>query len=112
MRLLNTLYKVFFTLTILLFGFIGKNFSQVNLEITEIFFGQEGTKLTADWFEIKNTGSETWVSGIDPDIWYDDESASAADADLVQGIQSIEPGEASIVVIGNATDVINFLAVW
>ena len=112
MRLLNTLYKVFFTLTILLIGFIGKNFSQVNLEITEIFFGQEGTKLTADWFEIKNTGSETWVSGIDPDIWYDDESASAADADLVQGIQSIEPGEASIVVIGNATDVINFLAVW
>jgi hypothetical protein len=92
-------------------GFSGLS-AQSELRITEIFFGQEGTKLTADWFEIRNDGSVAWTQGIDPDLYYDDESASASDADLIVGIQDLQPGEFAIVVIGNATDALNFRAVW
>ncbi|MEM6724581.1 MAG: choice-of-anchor I family protein, partial [Bacteroidota bacterium] len=85
---------------------------QPNLEITEIFPGQSGTDLTADWFEITNNGDAAWVSGVDPDLYYDDESAEAADADLIQGITDIQRGERVIVVIGNASDANDFTTIW
>ena len=86
--------------------------AQINLEITEIFSGQVGADLTPDWFEIKNTGSTAWVSGVDGDLYYDDESASAADADLIEGITDIQPGESVIVIIDVAAEISTFNAVW
>ena len=44
-----------------------------DLIISEIFSGQAGADLTADWFEIKNNGTTAWISGVDPDLYYDDE---------------------------------------
>lgn len=84
-----------------------------DLRVTEIFSGQEGADLTADWFEIKNTGNTAWVSGIDPDLYYDDDSSDASAADLIQGITDIQPGEAVIVVLTNdPADVTAFRNVW
>ena len=83
------------------------------LVITEMFAGQEGDDLTADWFEIRNTGSEAWVAGVDKDLYYDDESASVSDAVLIQGITDIQPGESVIVLVtDNAADISTFVDVW
>ena len=88
--------------------------AQVNLQITEIFSGQSGTDLTPDWFEIHNTGNVAWVSGVDGDLYYDDESADATTADLIQGITDIQPGERVIVLITDnaAGEVTSFATVW
>ena len=86
--------------------------AQADLRITEIFSGQSGTKLTADWFELKNVGTTPWVSGVDSTLYYDDESMSASDADSITGIGTIAPGEFAIVIIGDAADVAQFKSVW
>lgn len=102
-------------ITILMAILISANaFAQANLQITEIFSGQSGTDLTADWFEIHNTGDLAWVSGVDADLYYDDESADSSVADLIQGITDIQPGERVIVLITDNTggEVANFSTVW
>tara|TARA_R110002072_G_scaffold261258_2_gene419969 strand:+ start:29429 stop:32776 length:3348 start_codon:yes stop_codon:yes gene_type:complete len=87
--------------------------SSSDLVITEIFSGQAGTDLTADWFEITNNGTTAWVSGVDPDIYYDDESADPTTADIVQGITEIQPGSSVIVLItGDTSDITTFVDVW
>jgi len=86
--------------------------SASDLTITEIFSGQEGTDLTADWFEIKNNGTTAWVSGVDGDLYYDDDSADPTTADIIQGISEIQPGGFAIVMIGDATDVTTFNSIW
>ncbi|WP_405565008.1 choice-of-anchor I family protein [Polaribacter sp. Asnod6-C07] len=90
------------------------SYSQINLKITEIFAGQEGTDLTEDWFEIQNTGTTAWVSGIDPDLYYDDDSADADKAVLINGITDLQPGERAIVLItGNTGNEIDtFSSIW
>jgi hypothetical protein len=94
----------------LMFGALN---AQVNLEITEIFPGQAGDDLTADWFEVKNTGNVAWVSGVDPVLYYDDESQDPNTADPIDGIASIDPGAYAIVLItDNPVDVSTFNAVW
>ncbi len=93
--------------------FEGTGASTLSFEITEIFSGQQGADLTEDWFEITNTGSTTWVSGTDPDLFYDDDSADPSAADLIQGITSIAPGEFAIVLVtGNPADITTFEDVW
>ncbi|MBV7269506.1 choice-of-anchor I family protein [Winogradskyella luteola] len=89
-------------------------FAQVNLQITEMFPGQDGTDLTEDWFEIYNSGTVAWVSGVNEDLYYDDESADAADADVILGITDIQPGETVIVLISdNASgEVDTFSNIW
>lgn len=83
------------------------------LEITEIFAGQAGADLTADWFEIHNAGTADWVSGTDPDLYYDDDSADPTTADLIQGINTIPAGGYAIVLItGSTIDVDTFTDVW
>jgi len=83
------------------------------LVITEIFSGQEGDDLTADWFEITNEGTAAWMSGMDADLYYDDESMDPVDAVLIQGITTIEPGASAIVLITDTQeDVDSFIAVW
>lgn len=85
----------------------------LELTITEVFPGQAGTDLSADWFEITNTGTAAWISGVDEDLYYDDESASSADADLIQGLTEIQPGESVIVLItGDTNDITVFTDVW
>jgi len=85
----------------------------LELTITEIFSGQSGTDLTADWFEITNNGTVAWEAGVSEDLYYDDESAEPADADIIQGITEIQPGAKVIVLItGNTADVTTFTDVW
>jgi hypothetical protein len=85
-----------------------------NLVITEIFSGQDGDDLTEDWFEIYNSGTVAWTFGINDDLYYDDESADASTADLIQGISVIPPGGYVIVLITDNTagEVSNFITVW
>lgn len=86
---------------------------EAELVITEIFSGQSGDDLTADWFEIRNDGAAPWIAGTDPDLYYDDESAEPVDAALIEGISRIEPGASAIVIVdGNETDVATFVEVW
>ena len=84
------------------------------LVITEIFSGQEGDDLTADWFEITNEGTTAWMSGVDADLYYDDESQDPVDAVLIQGIiATIEPGTSAIVVLTDTQEEVDsFIAVW
>ena len=87
--------------------------AQVNLKITEIFSGQAGADLTPDWFEIKNTGSSTWMSGTDDDLFYDDDSQDPTKATLIEGISEIKAGEYAIILISNdPLDVAAFTTIW
>lgn len=89
------------------------NPASYTLQVTEIFSGQAGADLTADWFEIQNTGTQDWVSGTDPDLYYDDDSADATTADLIQGISTIPAGGFAIVLISNTpADITQFIDVW
>ncbi|SRX55249.1 choice-of-anchor I family protein [Aequorivita sp. CIP111184] len=100
-------------ITLFAFLLVGTiSFSQASLEITEIFSGQAGTDLTADWFEIKNSGTTAWVSGVDGDLYYDDDSADPTTADLIQGISEIQPDGFAIVLIGDANDAATFTNIW
>ncbi len=100
---------------ITLFGFLllsTISFSQISFEITEIYSGQEGADLTADWFEIKNTGATTYQTAVDGNLYYDDDSADPTAADIIQGITEIQPSAFAIVIIGSAADVTVFTDVW
>ncbi|MAY22949.1 MAG: hypothetical protein CMC74_09230 [Flavobacteriaceae bacterium] len=93
--------------------FNGTALPTFSFTITEIFSGQEGTDLTEDWFEIENTGTTTWVSGVDPDLYYDDDSADPSAADVIQGLTDLAPGEHAIILItGNSGDITTFTDVW
>ncbi len=84
-----------------------------DLQITEIWPGNEpGDNLTADWIEITNLGAVAWTAAVDPDLYYDDESESFADADHINGIAAIAPGESVIVMIDDADAVDAFRTVW
>ncbi|WP_205030460.1 hypothetical protein, partial [Psychroflexus aestuariivivens] len=86
---------------------------QVELSITEIFSGQSGSDLTADWFEVKNTGSVAYDASVQGDLYYDDESADATTADLVQDISTLATGEIAIVLVtDNPADVTDFENIW
>jgi predicted extracellular nuclease/2',3'-cyclic-nucleotide 2'-phosphodiesterase (5'-nucleotidase family) len=83
-----------------------------DLKITEMWAGQDGDDLTADWFEITNTGAEAWVSGVDAPLFYDDDSQDPTVADAINGLDRIDPGQSAIVVIGDAADAAAFADVW
>lgn len=85
--------------------------AQPDLQITEIWSGQDGTDLTADWFEITNFGSVSWTPDLGA-LFYDDDSADPAVADAILGLSEIAAGESVIVVIGTETDVTEFETVW
>lgn len=87
-------------------------YSQISFEVTEIYSGQEGADLTADWFEIKNSGATAYQVAVDGNLFYDDDSADPSTADLIQGISEIQPGGFAIAVIGTAADVTTFINVW
>lgn len=86
--------------------------AEFDLQVSEIWFGQDGLDVTADWFEITNFGPDAWTASIDGALFYDDNSFDPVVADLIQGIGSIGAGESVIVVIGQQADADAFLAVW
>jgi hypothetical protein len=71
-----------------------------DLQITEIWSGQDGPDITADWTEIHNYGDMAWTAAIDGDLFIEDESGNngISGAILVQGILSIGPGETAIIL--------------
>ncbi|MEL6998773.1 MAG: choice-of-anchor I family protein, partial [Pseudomonadota bacterium] len=82
-----------------------------NLQITEIWPGNDqNPDLTEDWFEVTNTGTEAWVAATEGDLYFDDVSASTADADLLSGISQIDPGETVIFI--DDTNTVTFESVW
>ena len=83
----------------------------VTLEVTEIWPGQAGADVTADWFEITNAGTRAWTAA-EGALAYDDESAAIDDADPIQGLTAIAPGEKVVVVVGDAGDAVDFRTVW
>jgi hypothetical protein len=95
------------------FKFEAEEILSSELSITEIFPGQIGEDLTVDWFEIKNIGDTPYVKSQDGSLFYDDESADATTADLINGIDEIQPGESVIILITDTpSDVDDFIAVW
>ena len=87
--------------------------ANIGLVVTEIFPGQSGDDLTADWFEIRNQGNEAWTSGMDADLYYDDESQDPVDAVVIQGLTAIEPGQTAIVLITDTQEEVDsFITVW
>lgn len=84
----------------------------IGLAITEIWSGQSGTDVTADWFEITNRSNETLDFTTRP-LYYDDDSADPVDAVEIQGLTSLAPGASAIVMVdGNADSVAAFRAAW
>lgn len=86
--------------------------SSFDLQVTEIWFGQDGTDVSEDWFEITNDGSGTWTASTDGNLYYDDDSSDASAADLVNGISSLAAGEVAVVVVGSESDATTFRSVW
>jgi len=82
-----------------------------DLQISEIWPGQEGEDLTEDWFEITNQGDAAWTPDLGA-LFYDDESADPEAADPIEGISEIGVGESVVVVIGTADDDAAFETVW
>jgi predicted extracellular nuclease/glycerophosphoryl diester phosphodiesterase len=84
-----------------------------NLQITEIWPGNSaGSNLTEDWFEITNTGTEAWVAGVTPDLYYDDSPPTPANATIISGLVQLDPNESAIVVVGTQADAQTFRTVW
>lgn len=88
------------------------------LQITEIWPGQDGPDLTADWFEIYNSGTMAWTSAGDGILTVNDNSGGLLDDVLVQNIPSIAAGETVIVLMESSPiapapfDPTTFYNVW
>jgi len=84
----------------------------IGLAITEVWSGQSGSDVTADWFEITNRSAETLDFSTMP-LYYDDDSADPTDAVEIQGLTTLAAGESVIVMVdGNADSVAEFRSVW
>lgn len=84
----------------------------IGLSITEIWSGQSGTDVTADWFEITNRSTETLDFSTMP-LYYDDDSADPVDAVEIQGLTTLAAGESAIVMVdGGADSVAEFRSAW
>ncbi|MFK7868065.1 MAG: ExeM/NucH family extracellular endonuclease [Roseobacter sp.] len=83
-----------------------------DLQVTEIWPGQEGRDITGDWFEITNLGEAAWTPDVGA-LFYDDDSDDPSAAASIMGISAIAPGESVIVVTGaDASAVDAFKAAW
>ena len=82
-------------------------------EVTDIWFGQAGTDLTTDWFELKNSGDMPWINGVSGVLTVNDNSGGTGTDALVQDINDILPGESVIVLMeGDETAKQTFFDVW
>jgi len=94
-------------------------YAAFDLQITEIWSGQDGSDLTEDWFEISNVGNTAFTFADvgtttinDGFLFYDDVSADLSDAVQVEGFTSILPNESVVVVIGDGGDRDEWNDVW
>jgi hypothetical protein len=93
--------------------------SSPNIQITEIWPGGiAGAEATSDWFELTNFGDMA-ATGLDGNLYYDDDSGDPTVDDQLFGIDSIAPGESVIYVVSweddfaTSADAINaFTAMW
>jgi hypothetical protein len=84
-----------------------------DLQITEIWPGNEpGGNQSEDWFEVTNFGDMAWTAATDGDLYYDDDSVSFTDADLMSGVASIAAGESVIFVDGGPAGAAEFIDLW
>jgi len=98
-------------------GMIGSGASaSFNLQITEIWSGQDGPDITADWSEITNIGTTAWTAATDGNLHIEDASGSGGFSTasvVVSGLSSIAPGESVIILHeGDATGAGAFNAAW
>ena len=90
-----------------------------NLQITEMWGGGlSGSEATSDWLEITNFGTMA-ATGLDGNIYYDDDSFDPTKDSALIGIDSIAPGESVIYVVSweddyaTSADAIDaFTAMW
>ncbi|MEQ9125536.1 MAG: hypothetical protein RIM80_23570, partial [Alphaproteobacteria bacterium] len=81
-----------------------------DLQVTEIWPGNDpGSNLTADWFEVTNVGDAAWTIA-DGAIFFDDDSADPAAADMLMGVTVIAPGESVVFVDDDSAD--EFTLLW
>jgi hypothetical protein len=83
-----------------------------DLQITEIWFGQDGGDLTQDWFELTNIGDMDWSAASDGGLYFDDDSASPTNAVPLSGVDSIAPGESVVFVDGDVAGLNEFHTIW
>ena len=91
----------------------------VDLQLTEIWAGGlPGAEATSDWFELTNFGDMA-ATGLDGNLYYDDDSGDPTKDDALIGIDTIAPGESVIYVVSweddwaTSADAINaFVAMW
>lgn len=94
-------------------------YAGANLQITEIWAGGlSGTEATSDWFELTNYGDMA-ATGLDGNLYYDDDSDDPTAEDQLFGIDTIAPGESVVYVVSweddftLPSDVIDaFVAMW
>ncbi|MEM9351716.1 MAG: PEP-CTERM sorting domain-containing protein [Planctomycetota bacterium] len=72
--------------------------SAADLKITELWSGVSGPDATSDWFEVTNFGSGA-ATGLDGNVYYDDDSFDPTKNDPLIGIDTIAPGESVVVLV-------------
>lgn len=84
----------------------------LGIAVSEIWSGQSGSDITADWFEITNTGDDTLDFSQMP-LYYDDDSANPDEAAQIQGLTTLAPGATAIVMVdGDADSADAFRQAW
>ena len=83
-----------------------------DLQITEIYSGQEGGDPTPDWFEVTNFGDAAWDTSVHGELYFEDDSSDPLRADLISGVPVIEPGQRVVFVDGGPDGLAEFLAAW
>jgi hypothetical protein len=85
----------------------------IDLQITEIWNGQDGSDLTADWFELTNYGDEAWIAASGPVLSVNDNSGELGTDVVVAGLTDINPGESAIILMeGDEAAKTTFFDVW
>ncbi len=71
----------------------------VDFRVTELWAGGlPGTEATSDWFELTNYGDMD-ATGLDGNLYYDDNSNDPTSDDPMLGIDTIAPGESVIYLV-------------
>jgi len=84
-----------------------------DLQVTEIWQGNSGDPdMTEDWFEVTNFGDTAWTAASDGNLWFDDDSADESNADLMEGVAAIGPGESAVFVDGGNAGAVDFFVLW
>jgi hypothetical protein len=85
-----------------------------DLQITEIWAGQDGPDLTPDWSEVTNYGDMPWTLA-DGFLFVEDDSGNsgATSPVIISGLTAIQPGESAIILHeGDALDAADFEFFW